>query len=155
MNQPEETASGDRFDDPVVVTEADIDANGHANNVVYLRWVQEAAVAHWNAVVAPDLAARLSWVVVRHEIDYKSPAFRGEELVVRTWVGRVTATTTERFCEVLRRSDGELLARSRTVWCDRPGERATAADRRPGQVLLLRPAAAAAGTCGPVMPPPV
>ena len=26
----------------------DIDELGHVNNVVYLRWVQEVASAHWN-----------------------------------------------------------------------------------------------------------
>ena len=117
MSQPHGDASGDRFDHPVEVTAADIDANGHANNVVYLRWIQDAAVAHWNAVVAPDAASNLSWVVVRHEIDYKKPAFAGEPLIVRTWVEAVTAATTERFCEVIRRSDGDHLARSRTIWC--------------------------------------
>jgi acyl-CoA thioester hydrolase len=117
MEQPEQETTGDRFDHPVTVAEADIDANGHANNVVYLRWVQDAAVAHWNAVVEPEAAANLSWVAVRHEIDYKKPAYAGEALLARTWLGEITAATTERFCEVVRRSDGELLAKSRTIWC--------------------------------------
>lgn len=115
MSQQDEPAIADRFDHPVTVEEADIDANGHANNVSYVRWVQEAAVAHWNAVVEPEAAAGLSWVVVRHEIDYKKPALCGEVLVARTWVGEVTAATTERFCEVLR--GGVLLAKARTIWC--------------------------------------
>jgi acyl-CoA thioester hydrolase len=117
MPPQNEAPVGDCFDHPVTVADADIDANGHANNVSYIRWVQEAAVAHWYAVVPPAVAAGLSWVVVRHEIDYKRPALRGEQLTVRTWVGEVTAATTERFCEVRRRCDGALLARARTVWC--------------------------------------
>lgn len=28
----------------------DIDLLGHVNNVVYLRWVQDVAIAHWFAV---------------------------------------------------------------------------------------------------------
>lgn len=109
--------AGDRFDHPVTVAGADIDTNGHANNVVYLRWVQDAAVAHWRAAVDPGLAADLTWVVIRHEIDYKKPAFAGEALLVQTWLGAITAATTERFCELIRAADGELLARSRTIWC--------------------------------------
>src|SRR5258705_2842684 len=50
MNPPDRPTSGDRFDHPVLVEDADIDANGHANNVAYLRRVQQAAVAHWSAV---------------------------------------------------------------------------------------------------------
>lgn len=105
------------FDHPVRAEEADTDANGHVNNVVYLRWVQEAAAAHWAAVSAADLRAEFSWVVVRHEIDYKRPAFPGDALVARTRVDVITAATTERCCEILRGEGGELLAKSRTIWC--------------------------------------
>jgi acyl-CoA thioester hydrolase len=108
---------GGPVDHPLLVNEADIDANGHANNVVYLRWVQEAAIAQWNAVVEPGVAVNLSWVVVRHEIDYKSPAFLGDDPLARTWLGAVTAATTERFCEVLRWEDGRVLTSSRPVCC--------------------------------------
>ncbi|WP_422928298.1 acyl-CoA thioesterase [Singulisphaera sp. PoT] len=106
-----------RFDHPIAVKDRDIDNNGHANNVVYLRWVQDAAVAHWTAVVEPEVVANLSWVVVRHEIDYKKPAFAGDALIATTWLGEITAATTERLCEIRREKDGELLARSRTIWC--------------------------------------
>ena len=107
----------DRFDHPIVVGSADIDANGHANNVVYVRWIQDAAVAHWFAVVDSDRARAMRWAVVRHEVDYKRPALVGDELIARTWVGEVTAATCERFCEVVRPADGVVLARSRTTWC--------------------------------------
>ncbi len=116
MSQADGVGQGDRFEHRIVVADADIDANGHANNVVFLRWIQEAATAHWWAVVEPGVAASHSWVVVRHEIDYKKPAFRGEALVARTYVAEVTAATTDRRCEIVREG-GELLARSRTVWC--------------------------------------
>jgi acyl-CoA thioester hydrolase len=110
-----EAPAAEWFEHPVVVRGDDIDANGHANNVAYLRWVQEAAVAHWSAVAEPAATGDISWVVVRHEIDYKRPAFRTDALLARTWLGAITAATTERFCEILR--GGELLARARTVWC--------------------------------------
>ncbi len=29
-----------------------IDGNGHVNNVVYLAWAQELAIAHWSAVAS-------------------------------------------------------------------------------------------------------
>ena len=78
---------------------------------------QDAAVAHWFAVVDSERAKSMSWAVVRHEVDYKRPALLGDELVARTWVGEVTAATCERFCEVVRPADGLVLARSRTTWC--------------------------------------
>ena len=121
MSRTDPVPAGDgevwRYEHPVVVVADDIDVVGHANNVVYLRWVQEAATAHWYAAVPPEVAARTTWAVVRHEIDYKKPAFLGEHLVVQTWVGELSAATFERFCEVHRPADGQLLARTRTVWC--------------------------------------
>lgn len=117
MPAPESTPPADRFDHAIEVRDGDIDANGHANNVVYLRWVQEAAVAHWLAAVEPEVAAAHAWVVVRHEIDYLRPAFPGDALIAQTWLGDITAATTERFCELRRPANGEILAKSRTIWC--------------------------------------
>ena len=95
----------------------DIDQLNHVNNVVYLRWVQEAAVAHWRAAASPEAQAELFWVVVRHEIDYKRPALLGDAIIARTWVGPATQLSFERNTEILRGRDRALLARARTLWC--------------------------------------
>jgi acyl-CoA thioester hydrolase len=100
----------------IVVAPADIDGQGHVNNVVYLRWMQEAATAHWDSAAAPELKARVNWVVTRHEVDYKAPAFAGERLVARTWVGEPSGATWERFIEIRRVADDRLLARGRSIY---------------------------------------
>jgi acyl-CoA thioester hydrolase len=70
----------------------------------------------------------VSWVVVRHEIDYKAPAFDGERLIARTWVGEPSGATWERFIEI-RHSEGDrLLARGRSVYAAL--DRATGRPRR-------------------------
>lgn len=114
-----------RFELPILVQSADIDGLGHANNVVYLRWMQEAATAHWESAAPPELRAAVSWVVTRHEIDYKAPAFPGDRLVARTWVGEARGATWERFIEIRRTTDDKLLARGRSVYAalDRAGGR--------------------------------
>ena len=39
----------------------DIDELGHVNNTVYLRWVQDVAMAHWQAVApAPRISTAMS-----------------------------------------------------------------------------------------------
>jgi acyl-CoA thioester hydrolase len=101
----------------IAVEPADIDALGHVNNVVYLRWVQDIAVAHWKAAASPADQAKLLWIVVRHEIDYKQPARLGDGILARTWVGAATRIRFERHTELLRAGDGVLLAKARTVWC--------------------------------------
>jgi acyl-CoA thioester hydrolase len=99
------------------VKPADIDQLGHVNNVTYVRWVQDAAVAHWQARAAAEDQAGLYWIVLRHEIDYQQAARLGDEIQARTWVGAATRATFERFTELRRRADGVLLAKARTVWC--------------------------------------
>ena len=99
-----------------VVTE-DIDEQNHVNNTVYLRWIQEVATAHWQAIASSEAQEGIGWVVVRHEIDYKAPVGLGDDVVLRTWVGKATRLTFERFTEILRRSDGQLLSKARTLWC--------------------------------------
>jgi acyl-CoA thioester hydrolase len=101
---------------PLRVEEADIDENNHVNNIVYLRWVQEVATAHWYAAATEQQQANYAWVVLRHEIDYKRPALLGEELEARTHVGEASGAKFERFVEIWRLHDNQLLARARSVW---------------------------------------
>jgi acyl-CoA thioester hydrolase len=101
----------------VPVMSGDIDEQNHVNNTVYLRWVQEVATAHWRAVASTYAQESIGWVVLRHEIDYKAPACPGEDVVLRTWVGKATRLTFERFTEIRRSSDGQLLSTARTLWC--------------------------------------
>jgi acyl-CoA thioester hydrolase len=104
------------FEIIVPVQPADIDLQKHVNNTVYLRWVQDVATAHWEARAPAAAREAIGWVVLRHEIDYKTAACLGDEIVLRTWVGEATRITFERFTEMRRRRDGELLAKGRTLW---------------------------------------
>ena len=94
----------------------DIDQMGHVNNVVYLRYAQDAATAHWFASASREQVENSVWVVRRHEIDYLRPAFKDDDLLARTWVGEATGATYERFVEITRPGDNEVLARVRSVW---------------------------------------
>jgi acyl-CoA thioester hydrolase len=109
--------SSARFEMIITVLPGDIDEQNHVNNTVYLRWVQDVATAHWRAVANPKAQETIGWVVLRHEIDYKAPATVGDEVVLRTWVGKATRLTFERFTEILRDRDARLLSEARTLWC--------------------------------------
>ena len=70
-----------RFRFPITAAEADIDGLGHVSNLVYLRWVLDAATAHsiskgWGQ--AEYLAAGTVWVVRRHELDYLAQVTVGQ-----------------------------------------------------------------------------
>ena len=97
------------------VEPSDIDEQGHVNNVAFLSWIQDVAVAHWRSAATAEQQEKFSWVVVRHEIDYKGQAYLNDEITATTWVGEWSKVTCERFTEIKRGND--LLVKSRTVWC--------------------------------------
>lgn len=97
------------------VTTSDIDDLGHANNVVYVRWVQEVAAAHWNHTASRELREKYAWVVLRHEIDYKHPAFLNDEISGQTWVGEYHGARFDRFVNLF--IGPKLIASAKTTWC--------------------------------------
>lgn len=98
---------------PITVAVDDIDGLNHVNNIVYLRYVQEAAIGHWKTV-PQEIASQIIWMARRHEIDYLKQAFLGEELVAKTWVDDFVGVKSIRHCEIMRGE--EVLARSVTHW---------------------------------------
>jgi acyl-CoA thioester hydrolase len=100
-----------------IVAPADaIDELGHVNNAVWVRWIQEVALAHWYSVADPAHQDDYIWVVVRHEIDYLRPAFEGELLIGRTWVGDAPkGARFDRHMEFVG-EDGKVRVRATTIW---------------------------------------
>ena len=95
---------------------ADFDENGHVNNLVYVRWIQAMATAHWRHRASLEAQSRWTWVVLRHEIDYRRPLLPSEKATARTWVG---ARSGPRFVRYVRIDgpDGEVCAQAVSVWC--------------------------------------
>jgi acyl-CoA thioester hydrolase len=101
----------------VAVAPQDIDHLGHAGNLVYLRWVQEAAAEHSSSrglTREAYLARGEAFVVRRHEIDYLRPAFVDDQLVVETRVAEMGRASSLRKTRILR--GAEVLATAETDW---------------------------------------
>ncbi|REK11951.1 MAG: acyl-CoA thioesterase [Planctomycetota bacterium] len=102
-----------------VVQPAEIDRLGHVNNLVYLRWMLDAAVAHsavqgWTAERYEQLGG--GWVVRSHEIKYVEPAYDGQKVVVHTWVADMTKVSSTRRYRIVRADDERVLAKAATRW---------------------------------------
>ena len=69
------------FEYPITILQSDIDEQGHVNNIIYLKWVQEAAIAHWTSVANTQMLEDNLWVVSRHEIDYLKSAYFDSKLI--------------------------------------------------------------------------
>ncbi len=95
----------------------DIDELGHVNNVVYVRWVQEVAAAHWDSLASSEIKQKYVWVVLRHEIDYLSAAFENDTVTATTWVGESNGARSERFVQITHGKTGKLIAKAKTTWC--------------------------------------
>lgn len=96
-----------------------IDALGHVNNLAYLGWMQDVAIAHseiqgWP--MARYLERRQSWVVLSHAIRYLRPAFAGEDIAIATWISDFHPLQSRRRYAFLRKSDGKQLADAETNW---------------------------------------
>jgi acyl-CoA thioester hydrolase len=106
-----------RFTIPITATAADIDDLGHVSNLVYVRWVLQAATAHsvargWGH---PEYRALGGvFVVRRHEIDYLAQVTLGQEILATTWVESWRAASCIRATELVRA--GQPVARAATTW---------------------------------------
>jgi acyl-CoA thioester hydrolase len=95
-----------------------VDANRHVNNVAYVQWMQDAAIAHAEACGGARLAQELggSWFVRMHRIEYLKPAFLNDELTVLTWVADWRKVRSLRRYRFIRSSDQTVLAEGETEW---------------------------------------
>jgi acyl-CoA thioester hydrolase len=101
----------------IQVSESSIDENGHVNNVEYVRWMQDAAIAHADAAGCTS-ATKLdgaTWVARRHSIEYLRPALPGDTVEVKTWISDMRRAASLRRYE-MSRSGGTILARGETDW---------------------------------------
>ena len=89
-----------------------IDELGHVNNAVWVQWIQQVAVAHWDSVADAAHKDAYFWVVVRHEIDYLRAAVEGDRITARTWVGE--APQGARFDRLMEftGADGKVCVRA-------------------------------------------
>jgi acyl-CoA thioester hydrolase len=107
------------FEYHLTVTEDEIDGQGHVNNLEYLKWMQDAAVAHsaeqgWTTQRYRNLGS--GWVARTHRIEYLQPAFAGENIVVKTWISNFKKVTSLRKYKIIRPVDAAVLSTAETNW---------------------------------------
>jgi acyl-CoA thioester hydrolase len=107
----------ERFAIPVTPATGDIDELGHVSNLVYLRWVQDVAMAHSRALgwdLPRYYAHGAAFMVRRHEIDYIAQVVLGDELRAETWVESWRMASCIRKTEIIR--GATVVARAATTW---------------------------------------
>ena len=99
----------------ITVTKGDLDELNHVNNVRYVQWIQDIAKAHWEQNVTVSIKDSFYWVVVSHFIEYKSPAFLNDQILIKTYVTKSEGVTSTRVVEMYK--DDKLLVKANTTWC--------------------------------------
>lgn len=96
---------------------ADIDGLNHTNNAVYVRWCEQVAWAHSEALglaLADYHRLDRAMAIRRGEYDYLLPTVLGDQLRLATWLtasdGRLTM---ERRFQLVRPADGATVLRAR------------------------------------------
>ncbi|MEV7321679.1 thioesterase family protein [Streptomyces sp. NPDC093970] len=90
---------------------ADMDAYGHVNNVVFLRYLEEARI---DFLFRPDKDFKQGSVVARHEIDYKRQlVHRHRPVDIELWVTEIRAASFTVTYEV--KDDDLVYVRASTV----------------------------------------
>ncbi len=96
-----------------------IDENKHVNNVVYVQWMQDVAILHsteqgWSQ--EKYFATKAGWVAKSHYVQYKSPAFLNDEILIYTWVASMAQLSSLRKYKFIRKADSKILAEAETDW---------------------------------------
>ncbi len=126
---------GFRFSCSAEAVFGDLDAMGHVNNVVYLKWIETARIAYWIHVTGQRAHAGLptpggashepgpgimsgvliDMILARTEIDYKSPVSYGERLDVFVRASLVKRSSIVFEYAVATKPDGRVVAEAKTV----------------------------------------
>ncbi|MEU8568924.1 thioesterase family protein [Streptomyces pathocidini] len=95
---------------------SDMDAFGHVNNVVFLRYLEEARIDFMFRLAPGEGSASFTGgsVVARHEIDYLRPlVHRHAPVTIELWVTKLTAASLTIAYEV--KDEQESYVRASTV----------------------------------------
>lgn len=112
-----------------------IDELGHVNNAVWVHWMEQIAVSHWEHVAPQAHREATIWVVTRHEIDYRGNVKLGQSVTATTFI-----PDPPHGARFDRRVDfanaaGKIIVSARTTWA--------LLDRASGRILRITPEIAA------------
>lgn len=105
------------FEQKTIVIDDHLDEMNHVNNVQYLQWIQDVAKAHWLEAAKPSWIEQYAWVTLNHFIEYKKPAFLGDELLIQTHVQEFTGAKSNRLVRFTNQKTNELIVQASTWWC--------------------------------------
>jgi acyl-CoA thioester hydrolase len=107
----------ERTSEPFSIVErvrfGDLDAMGHLNNVEFLRFFETARIAYIQSLApghSPTDRSQFGFIFAECHINYRAPAFFGDELRILIEPGEVRRSSVRLDFRMLREGDGRLVA---------------------------------------------
>ena len=100
---------------PVAIRFRDLDALGHVNNAVYLSYLEVARVAYYHRLGWDSRQNSFGFVVVNICIDYHSPLFLEDQVLVGIKVSKIGRTSFTFTYEMREEASGRLAATAESV----------------------------------------
>ena len=94
---------------------SDTDGLAHVNNAVYLSYLEEARIDYLKKVLGAVKVEDYGVILARVEIDYKSPAYHYETLVVGTRVEEIGGASVTMSYRLEDKATGRLVALAKCV----------------------------------------
>jgi len=105
------------FEHQISVPKSAIDNMNHVNNVVYLEWIQEVAIKHWENNTNLKIRDTYVWVTLNHYIEYHNPAFENDNVTLQTWINSHHGVKCERHTKIINATTQKTLVTAKTTWC--------------------------------------
>jgi len=105
------------FEKIITVSKDDLDELKHVNNVRYVQWIQDIAKEHWQTYASKAMQESVVWVVMNHNITYKTAAVLDDQIKIHTFIQNNKGATCTRVVEMHNTKTNRLLLYSETKWC--------------------------------------
>ncbi|KAA8731840.1 acyl-CoA thioesterase [Acinetobacter qingfengensis] len=96
-----------------------IDQLGHVNNLAYMQWMQEIALAHTEHLglgLNDYLQMKHAMVASEHHVKYRKACVLGDKLILRTWLGELSGFSSVRHYLFYRPQDDAVVFQGTTLW---------------------------------------
>ncbi|MFT4830896.1 MAG: acyl-CoA thioester hydrolase [Psychroserpens sp.] len=105
------------FEKDIYVQQEDLDDLNHVNNVRYVQWIQDISKEHWQEKAPESLKEGIIWVVLNHNISYKSAAKLNDHIKIRTYIAKTKGAISTRIVEMFDAVTNVPIVHAKTEWC--------------------------------------
>lgn len=104
------------FEKDIQVQEDDLDDLNHVNNVRYVQWIQDISKEHWQKKAPETLKEEVIWVVLNHNITYKSAAKLNDHIKIITHIAKTKGAISTRIVEMFDAVTMVPIIYAKTEW---------------------------------------